>query len=108
MGMIEGVIKREGLDSSEAGTSAASGDDQDDQGGDGGNGGTGASLEESMRVESLMLREGGLIVEMEREAMEAGAGEWFNGMDQGVLETLGVRGPGTSDYMLRTLGALIE
>ena len=33
MGMIEGVIEREGLDSSEAGMLDASGDDQDDQGG---------------------------------------------------------------------------
>ena len=32
------------------------------------------SQEGSMRVESLMLREGGLIMEMEREVMEAGAG----------------------------------
>ena len=33
MGMIEGAIEREGLDSSEAGTLGASGNDQDDQGG---------------------------------------------------------------------------
>ena len=25
-----------------------------------------------------------------------------------VMRTLGARGPGTSDYMLRTLGALVE
>ena len=31
-----------------------------------------------MRVESPMPQEGGLIVEMEREAMEDGAGGWFN------------------------------
>ena len=37
MGMIEGAIEREGLSSSEAGTSDASGDDQDNQGGDAGN-----------------------------------------------------------------------
>ena len=74
MGMIEGVIEREGLDSSEARMSDASGDDWDDQGGDVGSSGAGASLERSMRVESLMPWEGGLIVEMEREAMEAGAG----------------------------------
>ena len=76
MGMIEGVIKREGLmkmlSSLGSRGSAASGDDQDDQGGDAGNGGAGASLEESMRVGSPMPREGGLIVEMEREVMEAG------------------------------------
>ena len=74
MGMSEGAIEREGLDSLEAGTSDASGDDQDNQGGDAGCGDTGASLEGSTRVESLMLWEGGLIAEMEREAMEAGAG----------------------------------
>ena len=78
MGMIEGVIEREGLDLSEAGTSDASGNDQDDQGGDAGSGGAGASLEESMRMESPMPQEGGLIAEMEREATEAGAGGWFN------------------------------
>ena len=38
------------------------------------------SLEGSMRVESPMLWEGGLIVEIEREATEAGAGGWFNRM----------------------------
>ena len=31
-----------------------------------------------MRRDSLMLREGGLIVEMEREVMEAGLGGWYN------------------------------
>ena len=72
MGMIEGAIEREGLDSLEAGTSDASGNNQDDQGGD-----AGASLEENTR-ESLMPQEGGLIMEMEREVMEAGAGGWFN------------------------------
>ena len=87
MGMIEGVIKREGLDSSEAKMSDASGDDQDDQGGDVGNGDVGASLEGSTRVESLMLQEGGLIAEMEREVTEAGAGGWFNGVDQEVPES---------------------
>ena len=87
MGMIEGAIEREGLDSSEAGTSDASGDDQDDQGGDAGSRDAGASLEGSMRVESLMLWEGGVIAEMEREVMEAGAGGWFNGVDQEVPES---------------------
>ena len=82
MGMIEGAIKREGLDSSEAGTSDASGDDQGDQGGD-----AGVSLEGSMRVESPMPWEGGMIADMEREAMEAGAGGWFNGVDQEVPES---------------------
>ena len=38
-----------------------------------------------MRVGSLMPQEGGLIVEMEREAMEAGAGEWYNRNPEDVL-----------------------
>ena len=59
--------------------SDASGNDRGDQDGGAGSGGTGVSLEGSTRVGSLMLQEGGLIVEMEREAMEAGAGRWFNG-----------------------------
>ena len=80
MGMIEGVIKREGLDSLEAGMLDASGDDQDDQGGDVGSGDVGVSLEGSTRVESPILQEGGLITEIEREAMEVGAGGWFNGV----------------------------
>ena len=82
MGMIEGAIEREGLmdtSLSEAGMLDASGDDQDDQGGDTVNMDAGASTEESMRRDSLMAQEGGLIAEMEREAMEAGAGRWFNG-----------------------------
>ena len=87
MGMIEGAIEREGLDSLEAGTSDASGGDQDDQDGRGGSEGAGMSLEGSTRVESLMPWEGGLIAEMEREATEAGAGGWFNGVDQEVLES---------------------
>ena len=40
-----------------------------------------------MRVESPMPWEGGLIVEMEREATEAGAGGWFNRINQDVLES---------------------
>ena len=40
-----------------------------------------------MRVESPMPWEGGLIAKMEREVMEAGAGGWFNGVDQEVLES---------------------
>ena len=86
MGMIKGVIERE-ESLSEAGMSDASGDDQDDQGGDAGSGGAGVSLEGSMRVESPMLQEGGLIMEMEREATEAGAGGWFNGNPEDVLES---------------------
>ena len=87
MGMIKGAIKREGLSSLEAGMSDASGGDQDNQGGDVGNRDIGVSQEGSMRVESPMLWEGGLIAEMEREAMEAGAGGWFNRVDQEVPES---------------------
>ena len=86
MGMIEGAIEREGS-SSEAGMLGASGDNRDDQGGDVGSGGTGASLEGSMRVESLMPREGGLIAEMEREVTEAGARGWFNGNLEDIPES---------------------
>ena len=96
MGMIEGAIEREGLDLLEAGTSDASGDDQDDQGGGMGSRDAGVSLEGSMRVESPMLQEGGLIAEMEREATEAGAGGWFNGVDQEVPESWSGRNSITS------------
>ena len=71
----------------EAGTSDASGSNQDDQGGEGDNGDTGASMEGSMRRDSLMPWEGGLITEMEREVMEAGAGGWFNGNPEEVPES---------------------
>ena len=74
MGMIKGAIKREDLSLSEAGMPDAFGNNQDDQGGDTGSRDAGVSQEGSMRVGSPLLREGGLIVEMEREAMEAGAG----------------------------------
>ena len=63
-----------GLSLSEAKTSDASGDNQGDQDGGEGSRDAGASLEGSMRVGSPMPQEGGLIVEMEREVMEAGAG----------------------------------
>ena len=87
MGMIEGAIKRERLSSLEAGTLDASGNNQDNQGGDAGSRGIGASLEGSMRVESPILWEGGLIAEMEREATEAGAGGWFNGNPEDAPES---------------------
>ena len=47
----------------------------------------GASTGEIMRRDSLMPQEGGLIAEMEREAMEAGLGGWFNGNPEDVLES---------------------
>ena len=84
--MIEGGIEREGS-SLEAGTSDASGDRADDQDGEGDNRGAGASLEGSMRVESPLPQEGGLIAEMEREATEAGAGGWYNGNLEDVPES---------------------
>ena len=87
MGMIEGAIEREGGFSLEARMSDASGNDRGDQDGDEGSGGTGVSVEESMRVESPMLWEGGLIAEIEREVMEAGAGGWHNGNPEDVLES---------------------
>ena len=86
MGMIKGAIKREGS-LSEAGMLDASGNDQDNQDGGTGNGGAGASLEGSMRVESPMPQEGGLITEMETEVMVAGAGGWFNGNLEEVPES---------------------
>ena len=47
----------------------------------------GASMEGSTRVESPMLREVGLVEEMEREARESGLGGWFNGMEQELPES---------------------
>ena len=87
MGMIEGAMEGEEMDSLEVKMSDASGNDQDDQDGDVGNRGTGVSMEESMRRDSPMPQEGGLIEEMEREAIEAGAGGWFNGNPEEVLES---------------------
>ena len=91
MGMIEGAIEREGLtdmsSSSEAGMLGASGDGLVDQGGDKDNVDAGASMEESMRRDSPMPQEGGLIAEMEREAEEAGLGGWFNGNPEEVPES---------------------
>ena len=88
MGMIEGVIEREGMTSSLLGSggSDASGDDQDDQGGDAVSTVVGESTE-MMRRDSLMLQEEGLIVEMEREVMEAGLGGWFNRNPEDVPES---------------------
>ena len=71
LGMAEGMM---GESLSDHEMLDASGDNRDDQDGGEGSRGTGASLEGSMRVESPMPREGGLIEGMEREAMEAGAG----------------------------------
>ena len=59
----------------------------DDQGGDKDSRAAGASPEGSMRGDSLMPREGRLIMEMEREAMEAGLGGWYNGNPEDVPES---------------------
>ena len=82
--------------SSEAEMLGASGNDQGDQDGDKASGVVGASVEGSMRVGSPMPQEGGLIVEMEREAREAGLGGWFNGNPEDVLESWSGSNSGTS------------
>ena len=84
-GALEG-LSTEGS-SLEAETLGASSDNWGDQDGGVGSGGAGASLEGSIRVGSLMLREGGLIAEMEQEAMEAGVGGWFNGNPEDIPES---------------------
>ena len=66
--------------------SAASGDDSEDRGGDEVNVDAGESTEVTRR-DSPMPREVGLIAEMEREAMEAGLGGWFNGNLEDVPES---------------------
>ena len=90
-GRLEGLMEEgrmtELSSSLEVGTSGVSGDGPDNQGGDKVNVGAGASTEESMRRDSLMPWEGGLITEMEREAMEAGLGGWFNGNLEDVPES---------------------
>ena len=90
MGMIEGAIEREGLtetlSSSGSGGSAASGNDSGEWGGDVDNVDVGPSTE-VMRRDSPMPRETGLIVGMEEEATEAGAGGWFNGNPEDIPES---------------------
>ena len=76
-----------GQSSSDQGTLDVCGNDEDDEDGGEDNGDTGASSGENTRVESPMLREVGLVEEMEREVREAGLGGWFNGMDQGLPES---------------------
>ena len=90
MGFLEGRLESlmeeereegttESSSSSEAETLGASGDIPDVQGGDEDNVVGGASPRESMRQDSPMPREEGLITQMEREVTEAGLGGWFNG-----------------------------
>ena len=88
-GMVRGALEGPSIEGSlsEAGMLDASGVDREGQGGDMDNGVIGAPLEGSMRVGSLMPWEGGLIVEMEREATEAGAGGWFNRNPEDILES---------------------
>ena len=88
MGMIEGVMEGTVEMSGSSGNeeSAASGDNQDDLVGDAVREVAGA-LREVMRRDSPMPQETGLIAEMEREAMEDGAGGWFNGNPEDVLES---------------------
>ena len=89
-GRLEGLMEeeREEGTSSSSGSkgSAASSDDLVDWDGDMVNTDVGVSME-VMRRDSLIPQEGGLIAEMEREAMEAGLGGWFNGNLEDVLES---------------------
>ena len=89
MGFLEG--RMEGLlettsGSSGSGESDASGGDQDTQVGEG-IGLVAGVLREVIRRDSPMLRETGLIAEMEREAEEAGLGGWFNGNPEDIPES---------------------
>ena len=93
-GRLESLMEEEreeettgSLSSPEAGTSGASGDVPVAQGGDEVNEVGGASPRESMRRDSPMPREEGLIAQMEREAAEAGLGGWFNGNPEDVPES---------------------
>ena len=76
-----------GQNSSEQGMLDAGGNDEDDQDGGEDNVGVGVSLLGNMRLETPALRERGLVEKMEEEVREAGLGGWFNGMDQGLLES---------------------
>ena len=98
MGFLEGRLeslmeeeREEGmtglLSSSEAKTSGASGDVPVDKGGDEDNMDVGVSHLESMRWDSPMPWEEGLIAQMERDATEAGLGGWFNGNPEDVPES---------------------
>ena len=95
MGFLEGRLEslmeeereEETSSSLEARTSGASGDSPVDQGGDEANEDAGVSHPESMRRDSPIPPTNGLIVEMEREATEAGLGGWFNGNLEDVPES---------------------
>ena len=97
MGFLEGRLESlmeeereemtESSSSLEAGMSGASGDISGGQGGGEVNKAGGVSPQESMRQDSPMPREEGLIAQMEREAEEAGLGGWFNGNPEDVPES---------------------
>ena len=98
MGFLEGRLESlmeeereegttESSSSSEVRTSGASGVIPEDQGGDEDNAVVGVSPQESMRQDSPMPREEGLITQMEREAEAAGLGGWFNGNLEDVPES---------------------
>ena len=89
MGFLEGRMEslmEETSESSGSGESDVSGDDQDAQVGEG-IGLVAGALAEVMRRDSPMPRETGLIAEMEREAVEAGLGGWFNRNPEDVPES---------------------
>ena len=90
MGMIEGRMEDKAMtetsEPSGSGGSGSSGDDQDDRVGDVARLVVGV-LQEVMRRDSPLLWETGLIVEMEREAEEAGAGGWFNRNPEDIPES---------------------
>ena len=85
--LMEEERESESSSSLEVGTSGASGDSPDNQDGDRDNEVAGASPRASMRRDSPMPREEGLIAQMEREAEEAGLGGWFNGNLEDVPES---------------------
>ena len=88
MGMIEGQMEGTTgeLESSGSEGLDASGGDPDDQVGDAVREVAGA-LMEVLRMDSPMPWETGLISGMEEEAMEAGAGGWYNGNPEEVPES---------------------
>ena len=67
--------------------SESGGNNEDNQGGDRDNRGAGVSPSGNMRLSTSALRERGLIRQMEEKVREVGLGGWFNGMDQGLLES---------------------
>ena len=84
-GRLESLMEEETSSSLGSGGLAASGDTPDDQGGVTVNVDAGESM--VSRRDSLMPRETRLIAEMEREAMEAGLGGWFNRNPEDVPES---------------------